>query len=227
MWYSAGVWNQEVHSDKRRCCEMKRPIRPGFPICALAVCLLLLSSCSNDECGPVCTTALRDTPTHLIGSLAKTIETKDIEAYFTCLDDSYRFVFVEEDYDAAGVTPQQPYWTKCPDLEAMTHMFRDSRVMNVTCTLTVNGGFTGPDTLLACTCNVDFIVTIEYEEPVTYWAHRSLLHFTLAPDRGDAKLWVVRQILEEVPGDFVAYRMPKSRVAVQTTTVGVIKAMFK
>lgn len=202
-------------------------IEPLALLAALGV--VLVCSCGDDECVcPKDESLARDTPQHLITSFCDVLEARNVDQYSWCLDDDYRFTFLEQDWDAAGVTDDVPYWEKCRDVTATTHMFRHSQVASISCDLPIVSEVSRTDTLAIYVCDTDLQVTVDMGggEPTTYWAHQTWLTLTLARDRSDPYLWVIRAIEETFPTCEME-RSAGGQRAVEHSTFGTIKAMCR
>jgi len=201
------------------------PSRVALATVGLFSCLVLLS-CGKDCCpAPKITYPNRETPQGLLDYYAKSFEDKNLERYNECLWDSYVFMFTPWDWDAAGVTPEKPYWGKTEDVASTEHIFASSAVMSIRFELhQYVTDFTGPDTLLTAIVRPAIDVTIEVpgEEPMTKQVRKSRLHFVLRPDPENEHLWVIRQIQEET-----MELEARQAAANEPTTFGSIKALFK
>jgi hypothetical protein len=167
----------------------------------------------------------RESPQGLIDTFATSLEDKSLGKYDDCLWGSYRFVFMEEDWDAAGVTPDEPYWGKTEDMSRTGKMFASSHVLGISFEMTNVSDFVGPDTLLAVLCRPTIDVTITGpggEEPVTKQVRKSYLYFVLRPDPYDEDLWVIREIQEQL-----ILAEARHALATESSTFGEIKAIFK
>jgi hypothetical protein len=198
---------------------------------ALALTGLALLSCSDDECGPRVDEPLRDTPANLLQSFTDALEEQQIDAYTACLDEAYRFEFMPDDWDSAGVTPDTPYWGKIQDVASTTNMFESVRVTSVSFDLGIPlTQMVCSDTLCLVLYHPDIQVVETYQHgTITYWVNNSRLYVTLARDPQDPDLWVIRN-LEEEPGHLSAgMRDPRglAGAGTESTTFGEVKAMFK
>ena len=198
---------------------------------ALALAGLALLSCSDDGCSPKADEPPRDTPANLLQSFSDALEEQQIDAYAACLDEAYRFEFMPDDWDSAGVTPDTPYWGKAQDVASTANMFESVRVTSVSFDLGV------PLTQMVCSdtlCLVLYYPDIQVVETyqhgtITYWVNNSRLYVTLARDPQEPDLWVIRNLQEE-PGHLSAGRRDPRGLAgatVESTTFGEVKAMFK
>ena len=187
---------------------------------------LLLLSCGKDCCPtPKITYPNRETPQGLLDYYAKSFEDQNLARCESCLWDSYVFRFAPEDWDAAGVTPEKPYWGKTEDMANTEHMFASSAVTSIRFELhQYVTDFTGPDTLLTAIVRPAIDVTIEVpgEEPITKQVRKSRLRFVLRPDPENEHLWVIRQIQEQV-----TTLEARQVAATESTTFGSIKAIFE
>jgi hypothetical protein len=196
------------------------------------VLILLLSltwlsaSCGDDSGSNPKIESPRETPQGLLAYYAECLENQNLAGYEACLWESYRFGFVEQDYDSAGVTPQDPYWDRTEDVQSTANMFASAQVIHIAVDLSnVVMNFAGPDTLLTGIFHPLIDVTIEGpggEEPVVKQVRNTNLHFVLRPDPGDPDLWVIREIQEEC-----WWQGSPRPLGVESDTFGEIKSMFK
>ena len=157
----------------------------------------------------------RKTPDHLLEFFATAYEDKSIERYTECLDDSYSFTFMEEDYEKAGVSSDKPYWGSTEDLDQTTTMFIDERTGTIlfdfglavtnwdTCTDNIwvdddEGGHWAMVDALCCTHEpvIDVTVNTAGEEPKTYQVRSSRIEITVIEDRFNPQLWRILRIEE-------------------------------
>lgn len=200
----------------------------GSAVATLA--LALLAACSSDEGLPKIEEPQRDTPLHLLGIFCNALEGGSLEDYTASLAPDYRFVFLERDWDDAGVTPGAPYWGKTLDSASTAAMFESAHLISISCDLDLFGQVACSDTLCQCVCDCDIQVHLDDGGgPVTYWVNQSWLNFKIVRDPLDTDLWVIREIEEEEQFPLEAGReLPvRSAAAVESSTFGSIKAMFR
>jgi hypothetical protein len=199
---------------------------------ALAAAVSLLVSCSDDGCTPKVDEPKRDTPAALLKSFSDAWEDQHIDAYTACLDQAYRFEFMEEDWESAGVTPDAPYWGKAQDVASTANMFESDKVVG----LSFDWGLpltaeTCPDSVCRCLYQPDIQVVVEKpgKGRVTYWVNASWLHVTLARDPQDHSLWVIRKMREEEAGALGDRRslVGRSPSGTDEGSFGKIKIIFK
>jgi len=209
--------------------DMKRMAGVLAAAGALGVGLFIFGSCGHDETtSPEHRNTTRDTPEHLLSTYTKSMEQKSISDYTECLGEDYRFVFLADDYSAAGVDTLAPYWEKTEDVDRTSKMFASSNVYEISFGFMIVQDFSPSDTLRHIITHIDLQVVVDMGEVelTTMWVNYSLLHFTLAKDPGEPSLWVIREIqeqkvyLSEMAGDPAIHQT-------ETTTYGEIKAMFK
>ena len=194
---------------------------------ALCMSLIIFGSCGDNETGPEKDALTRNSPQNLLKIYAKALEDKSLADYEACLEDDYRFVFLQQDYTAAGVDPMAPYWGRTLDLDATSAMFTNSHVFGITCDLPILTDIAPSDTLRHLVTGIGLKVTVDRGEPelTTFWVKQTFLHFTLAMDRYQPSLWVIRGIEEEVedlletPGWQVPFK--------EEQTYGNLKSMFR
>lgn len=208
---------------------MRNPIRILGLLLGLALGLLAFGSCSHNETGPEDNTITRDSPENLLAMYGEAVEAESLSAYSEYLDDGYSFVFLTQDYNVAGVEPLAPYWGKSEDIEATSEMFGSSDVMVITCELTIVGDVERSDSLCTFASDVDLTMAIKGDglDPDMYWVHQSLLRFTMRRDRYDRRLWVIREIREELEPDLIGLASLEPGSAAIPSTYGFVKAMFK
>ncbi len=87
----------------------------------------------------------RKTPENLFEFYSDAYETRDIDRYEECLHDSFRFWFLEQDHDTAGLPPGIYYWGKSEEVRVMNNMFNAEEVLRTVMHLNI---CSGPDTAL-------------------------------------------------------------------------------
>jgi hypothetical protein len=208
---------------------MKRrlPVSVAYGLVVLGLSLgWLIASCGDDSGSNPKIESPRETPQGLLAYYAQCLENQNLTGYEACLWESYRFGFVEQDYDSAGVSAEDPYWGKTEDVTSTANMFASAQVTHISADLSnVVMNFAGPDTLLTGIFHPLIDVTIEGpggEEPVVKQVRSTKLHFVLRPDPGDPDLWVIREIQEEC-----WWQGSPRPLTTEPTSLGSIKAMFK
>jgi len=154
----------------------------------------------------------RKSPDRLMDFFATVYEDKDQIRYEECLDDEYTFTFMQKDYTAAGVSEEIPYWGRTEDVERTHAMFVADQVKTivmelgskitptwiaVTEVIDIDGTPTAVDGFW-CRIKPSIDVTIEEagKEPVTKQVRASKIDITVIPDRHDARLWTILEIIE-------------------------------
>lgn len=209
-----------------------RRVRLALLACMLLGTALILASCGHDRCAnPDPVLPDRQTPQDLLEFFTKSLENRDIAKYEECLDSGYRFRFMPQDWEKAGVGVDRPYWERTEDIARTGVMFLSTQVESIRFELgvaVVNFFVTG-DTLLEAVYRPDIrvIVKSEGEEHMTFWVHQSLLTIFVTPDPGDPALWVIRRI-EETPTAYAYATGPASSGAdTEPDTFGNLKSMFR
>jgi len=203
-------------------------------LAALAVAVGFLASCADldfsPDLPPVGPAVQRDTPAHVLQYFCETLEGGFVGAYSEALAEGYRFNFMEEDWDRAGVTGSAPYWGKTEDVEAMQNLLESEYLVSITCDGLVP--VVDPyynDSVFVMICDVDLKVTLDDPQRgmTTYWVKESWLTFSLRPDPLNARLWVISEIAEAIEPQACTGYLLRAESATEPTTFGSIKAMFK
>jgi hypothetical protein len=206
----------------------KRIRSTPLAVAALGSMLLFGTSCNHNEAAPEVEQLSRDTPEHLIEAFAKALSDRNLDDYACLLDDSYAYFFMVQDYEAAGVSAGAPYWGKTEDVTSTEKMFGSTQVTDIICALNP----AEPPACAASPCTLDYHpdirVTVDSgDHLITYWVRETVLHFVLGRDRYDSNLWVILEMGEEERGASFLPRLGLSPSAVEPSTFGQIKAMFK
>ena len=193
------------------------------------IALLLMVSCMGDRCAcPDSEKLSRETADGLVQVFAQSLEDGSIQTYSECLSQTYKFFFMESDWEDAGVTPAEPYWDKARDAAATANLFGSEYVSEVICDFEVVHRETSASHI-SLRAEPDLRVTVEGpgQEPITYWANRTLLNLIVVADPGNPDLWSIQEIHEiGLDVDVHAAGHPLKGGG-EYSTVGKIKAMFK
>ena len=227
-----------VQDNSKELCEMKPTFgtRLGIPFTVLTLTVVILS-CSSDNCmqpedEDQMFTDLRRTPEGLIQAFCDACNDVRIDRYDECLDLRYKFFFMPGDLEDAGVTPEHPYWEKAQDVAGMNKVFTTEAVDSIAFVLEITNQDTtqygsGVFVDIETTPDIKVMVQVAGSEPVTYWAHRTRLVFTVVPDNEDEALWRVLGIEERGVELYEMGRGPEPRVSGVPDSFGRIKAMFR
>jgi len=209
--------------------EIREEIIPDLGDAPSALAPLATEPSSYGHVKTMFTAIRRDSPENLVAAYAKALEQKSLPYYTQCLDDDYRFTFLEQDYTDAGVDSMAPYWDRTRDLSSTSAMFASSYVFDITCDLPILSDLSPSDTLRGLITDIDLKMTIDRGESelTTYWVNRSFLVFALARDRYQPSLWVIRgveevhQYTQETSGAHARY------ITEEADTYGNLKSMWR
>jgi hypothetical protein len=155
----------------------------------------------------------RKSPDNLLEFFATAYEDKSIDRYTESVDDSYSFTFMEDDWPAAGVSADRPYWGKTEDVERTQNMFTnaDTKAISFDFGLPIMPWYYCPDSIyvedhwevvdgFCCIRKPDIKVDVDDSQKgfTTYWVKGSWLEITVIEDRLNAGLWTVLRIRESL-----------------------------
>lgn len=197
------------------------------------MCAVLAVSCADERaCGPdwchrsACPSSVEDALRWLAGAC----DTRDLEVYSRCLDDTYTFEFAEDDWESVGVNAEVPYWTRVADLEAMDSLFSSPLVQSIHFRWNLFMSVEiGQDTARVVT-RPDIQLTVDYgdSEPVAYWANYFTMEVRLRRSPATS-CWTITKIREMSPPPGLLHeRMkppPVAPMATEPTSWGRIKWM--
>jgi hypothetical protein len=151
----------------------------------------------------------RTSPDNLLEYFATAYEDKSLERYDEALDEFYSFTFMKDDWTAAGVSEDRPYWGKSEDEEQTEILFTHAETKAISfdlvkvmtwyyCVDTVEvGGQPQEVDAWCCTIKPDIRVDVEKDgKSTTFWVKNSWLDVKVVEDRLYPGLWTVLRIEE-------------------------------
>jgi hypothetical protein len=149
----------------------------------------------------------------------------DIDFYSDCLTHGYRFEFDPADWAQAGVTPDEPWWSRADDLKSMGSLFEYPGVSSIEAVFPVeSGGYVGD--VYTVKCGGDIRISFDdpgAEDPLVYRIHSSWFHFKIGPDESEPGLFKIVEMKE----DYTYALTDGAGPVVEPSTLGGIKTMFK
>lgn len=204
-------------------------MRTRATLTTLAIVYFALSlSCGEDTVTDPGPEYSRGTPEELIDALAYSMEHKDIDVYAECLHDEYLFVFISEDADSLYLPPDQPWWGKTQDIGAMSDLFNDPDVVQISCTFHPDVGPWPTDDGVGYRLDPSMKFTIDggAQEDTTLWVYDTWLIIEAVPDPYANEDWVFKEIVETPKAGGLS--APGSgEMAARHTTFGSVKARYK
>jgi len=159
--------------------------------------LALLAGCGDNGAGPGCTEG-RKSVEECINALAAAFETEDIAEYESCLSDTYVFEFTEDDWDSAGVTAEDPTWSRAADVASTVNLFASPQVSDIHFDWVVWAAkqVSGDSARITIRPSISFVLEPPGQEPFELLVIHSLLDVRLVRAPGTARCWSISRMRE-------------------------------
>ncbi len=212
---------------------MRRISRDARVFGLLVFCsLIMVCSCGKKTCevedgnSPSYHSAQEVLEVYVASCLAE-----DIDAYSSCLGESYRFIFLADVADSLGLPPSQPWWDKEKDVAAMTNLFGDERVSWEQFDYVIQSTDTlskADSMIVKMRIRPDMAIRIQsgQTEPIYILIKQSYLDFRFASTAASLDDWIMVETSEERVGLEAPVPRP-GQAAGGSFTYSELKAMFR